>query len=129
MKMTSIRSLLLVIMMTTLAACGLFKPGPSQVVKEFYHEVEEGKINDAMKLFSAQVTQTFGSKLTMAMSSQTSQIKKKGGIKSIDTKETVTGDLAKVEYTVKYGDNSEENGVIDLIKEQGDWKIQFNGNK
>lgn len=127
MRLTSFRSLVLVMMMTALASCGLFKPGPSKVVKTFYRDIEAGKIDDATKLFSAQVIQTFGSKLSSVMSAQTRTIQAKGGIKSIDTKENVTGDLAKVEYVVNYGDGSSEKGTIDLIKEKGDWKIQLTG--
>ncbi|HWR01289.1 MAG TPA: DUF4878 domain-containing protein [Chlorobaculum sp.] len=129
MKQSPVRAMLIVIMMSALAACGLFKPGPSQVVKDFYHDVEAGKIEDAKKLFSSQVLQTFGAKMVAGLSNQTSEMKKKGGIKSIDTQETVTGDLAKVTYTVTYGDNSVEKGVLDLIKENGEWKIQLSANK
>lgn len=129
MKLSLNRAVMIFIMMTALAACGLFKPGPSQVVKDFYHNVEAGKIEDAKKLFSAQVVQTFGSKIAAGLSMQTGEMKKKGGIKSIDTQESVTGDLAKVNYTVTYGDNSVEKGVLDLIKENGDWKIQMSANK
>lgn len=129
MKLTSLRATVLVMMMALLASCGLFKPGPSKVVKNFYRDVEAGKIEDATKLFSAQAVQTFGSKLSTVMSAQTRKIEKKGGIKSIDTQESITGDLAKVEYTVTYNDGSTEQGNIDLIKEEGDWKIQLGPNK
>lgn len=129
MKLTSLRAMVLVMMMVLLASCGLFKPGPSTVVKTFYHDVEAGKIEEATKLFSTQAVQTFGSKLTSVMSEQTRMIEKKGGIKSIDTKENITGDLAKVDYTVTYGDKSVEKGRIDMIKENGDWKMQISPSK
>lgn len=129
MKLTPLRTMVLVMMMAALASCGLFKPGPSKVVKNFYRDVEVGKIENATKLFSAQALQTFGSKLSTVMSAQTRKIEKKGGIKSIDTKESITGDLAKVEYTVSYEDGSEEQGTIELIKEDGDWKMQISPNK
>ncbi|HWR01958.1 MAG TPA: DUF4878 domain-containing protein [Chlorobaculum sp.] len=120
---------LLLIMMISIAGCGLLKPGPSQVVKDFYRDIESGKIEDATKLLSAQTNQTFGSKLSTLMAHQTSEIKNKGGIKSIDTEENVTGDLATVKYKIMFGNNETENGNLNLIKEKGDWKINITMNK
>jgi hypothetical protein len=63
------------------------------------------------------------------MAHQTSEIKDKGGIKSIDTEEHVTGDISTVKYKVIYGNNTTEDGTFNLRKENGDWKLQAGMNK
>lgn len=95
MKTARVHAVVLFIVMLSMAGCGLFKPNPSQVVKNFFHYVEKGEVENAKKLFSAQSAQTFGSKLSSMMAHQVGIIKSKGGIKSIDTEENITGDLAK----------------------------------
>jgi hypothetical protein len=129
MKKTRVHAVVLFIVMLSMAGCSLFKPSPSQVVKNFFQYVEKGEVENATKLFSKQSAQTFGSKLPPMMSHQVSIIKSKGGIKSIDTQENITGDLAKVKYKVTYSDTTTEDGSFDLIKEDGDWKIQISMNK
>ncbi|ACF44458.1 nuclear transport factor 2 family protein [Pelodictyon phaeoclathratiforme] len=98
-------------------------------MKNFFQYVEKGEVENATKLFSKQSVQSFGSKLPSMMAHQVGIIKNKGGIKSIDTEESITGDLAKVKYKVTYSDATVEDGAFDLIKEEGDWKIQISMNK
>lgn len=129
MQKTRMPALLLIIVMLSTVGCSLFKPSPSKVVKNFFQYVEKGEVENATKLFSKQSAQSFGSKLPSMMAHQVGIIKNKGGIKSIDTEESITGDLAKVKYKVTYSDTTVEDGAFDLIKEDGDWKIQISMNK
>jgi hypothetical protein len=129
MKRSSIHAMMIFFVLTALVSCSLFKPSPSQVVKSFYRNIESGKIEEAAKLLSSQSVQTFGSKFRAVMPNETNKIKSKGGIRSIETEESVTGEVAKVTCKVTYGDNSTEDDVLDLIKENGDWKIQMNTGK
>ncbi len=129
MKKRRMRAVVLFFLMLSIVGCGLFNPGPSQVVKNFFQYVEKGEVENATKLFSKQSAQTFGSKLSSMMAFQVGTIKRKGGITSIDTKENITGDVAKVTYKVTFRDTTTEDGTFDLIKEDGAWKIQVNMNK
>ena len=129
MQKTRIRAVVLFILMLSMVGCSLFNPGPSQVVKNFFQYVEKGDVENAAKLFSKQSAQTFGSKLSSIMAYQVSTIKSKGGIMSIDTQETITGDVAKVTYKVTFNNTATEDGSFDLIKENGEWKIQVSMNK
>ncbi|MBM3163458.1 MAG: DUF4878 domain-containing protein [Chlorobi bacterium] len=112
-----------------IAGCSLFNTGPSSVVKKFFYSVEAGKTEDAINLLSTETKQMFGGKFNAYIAQQTVDIKKKGGIASIETQESITGDTARVTYTVTYGDGSTEEGKNDLIKQDGKWKMTVSMNK
>ena len=110
---------------TTIILSGCFKQSPGKTVEKFHRSVEEGNIDEAMNLLSASVTKNFGSeKIKLGMSQGVSETKEKGGIKSFTiNSEEVTGDVAEVNYTIEYGNGSKESQNIQLIKEDGEWKL------
>lgn len=80
----------------------------------------------AVNQFSSQAINTFGAdKLKAGLAQSTHDVIQKGGIASIETSETVIGDLATVQYTVTFNDGSTESGSQEMIKEDGDWKMQL----
>lgn len=98
--------------------------GPSRTVERFFRATEDGKQSEAVDLLSSQVIATFGrDKLIAGLADRTREIESLGGIDSIATDETINGDSASVNVTVTYGDGSVESDRVDLIKEDGDWKI------
>jgi len=114
---------LLVIGALLLIACS--GGGPGATVKEFFHLVEDGKVNDAMELMAPgikEMMQAMGG--AAAFSEGTSEFKDKGGIKKINIlKEDVTGDVAEVEVELEFGDGSSEKETMKLMKVDGKWKI------
>jgi hypothetical protein len=106
-----------------LSSC--FKPGPGKTVEKFHRSIETGELDQAIGLFSSSITDSFGTeKLRLAMSQAASQTKEKGGIKSFKVNsEEITGDIAKVNYTIIYNDDSTTTDTIELIKENDQWKI------
>lgn len=61
-----------------------------------------------------------------ALAGAVDDIQSKGGISSIEiVDKKVHGDIATVTVKVTFGDGSSETDTIDLIKENGKWKIQI----
>ena len=93
---------------------------PSGVVKDFMKYTADGKANEAVALVSDQGQAI----VTAFFPMMTAEIKKKGGIKSIDIiKEEISGDTAAVTHVVKYGDGSTDEDSSKLIKQDGKWKM------
>ena len=87
--------------------------------------MEAGKLDDALKLVTRQIRDGFGPKLRAMLASGTEAMKSRGGIKSIDTKGDVTGQIAKVEVTIVYQNRSTEKNPMRLTKEDGEWRVQL----
>lgn len=104
-----------------LAGC---QPSPQSTVKGFFKDLEGGEINQAADTLSEEASQLYGSKLKMGLQQAPEEIEAIGGIKKIEiTDEEINGDLAEVAYVIEFGDGSTESGTMELIKEDGDWKI------
>ena len=104
-----------------LAGC---QPSPKSTVKGFFNDLEGGEINRATDTLSEEASQLYGSKLKMGLQQAPEEIEAMGGIRKIEiTDEAVKGDLAEVAYVIEFGDGSTESGTMELIKEDGDWKI------
>lgn len=102
-----------------------FASGPESTVKRFYGAIEDGKIDDASELLSSRILGMLGpDKLRQALSKQALEVKKKGGIKSIDILEmNEVGEVAEGKVKITYGDGSESTEDVKLIKEEGKWKL------
>lgn len=97
---------------------------PGSTVRDFFKDLEQGEINRASESFSSQTNELYGNKLQVGMREVPAQLEAKKGIKKIKIlDESVKGDLAKVAYQIEFGDGSTEEGTLDLIKEEGKWKI------
>jgi hypothetical protein len=113
---------LLVLTVLTLAC---FASGPESTVKKFYGAIEEGEIDKASEMLSSRILGLLGpDKLRQALSKQALEIKKKGGIKSIDVLEmNEVGEIAEGKVKITYDDGSEETEGVKLVKEEGKWKL------
>ena len=116
---------LIALMVLSVTACSSFD-SPSTVVKNFYRQIETGKVNDAYDLITKEgkeMLQQYGGGVAL-LSDQTRKIKGKGGIKVISIRsEDITGDTAKVAFTLTYGNGTTKNDSEELIKEKGVWRI------
>ncbi|MBW4621123.1 MAG: DUF4878 domain-containing protein [Cyanosarcina radialis HA8281-LM2] len=109
-------------LVTSLAGCS-FANTPSGTVKLFFQRLEKGEIEKAKELVSKSVL-ALGSKLDAGLAQISNEIKQAGGIKSIETKnEQITGEVARVEYSVVLKNDRPQNDNADLLKEDGSWKI------
>jgi hypothetical protein len=108
---------------------GCFKRGPGKTVELFYRSLEKGDIDNAMGVFSSSTTNNFPrNKIQLYMNEAVKETQEKQGIKSFKIdREDITGDTAKVSYTVEYGNGTIENETLELIKENGEWKINPTG--
>ncbi|NJO40408.1 MAG: DUF4878 domain-containing protein [Cyanobacteria bacterium CRU_2_1] len=101
---------------------GCFGSGPSKTVRQFFTALEEGdskKINDLLSS-SAQ----FGGVSSAILSKASAAIKASGGIQEVKINdESVTGDSARVTYTIKFKNGQQEDGTAQLVKEDREWKI------
>ncbi len=116
---------LMSLMVLLITACSSFD-SPSTVVKKFYEYAEAGKVNDAYELITKdgkEMLQKYAGGVS-ALSDLTDEIKREGGLKSINIQsEEITGDTAKVVFVITYGNGTTKNDNEKLIKEQGAWKI------
>jgi hypothetical protein len=116
---------LLRLMPVLLLTVACFASGPEATVKHFYGAVEDGEIEKATEMLSSRILGLLGpDKLRTALSKQAIEIKKKGGIKSIDILEmNEVGEIAEGKIKITYGDGSEQTEDVKLIKEEGKWKL------
>lgn len=80
-----------------------------------------------MGYLSSSTLQSLGDdKWQAALIEASHQMADQGGLKSVQiVDETVNGDIARVSVRITMEDGSEETDTIDLIKEDGDWKIKI----
>ena len=101
---------------------------PAKTGKDFYYLVEKGKVNDAYNL----VTKEGQGLLSMAggaasFSKLTKEIESKKGIKEIQVvNEEKKGDTATVKVKIIFNSGEPQEDKLDLIKEDGKWKIAIN---
>lgn len=82
-------------------------------------------VEDEDKLSSAEVNKKKEQIAVLLEAKASDQLEKKGGIDSYEMgEETIEGDEAKVTVKIKYGDGSEKDTDIKLVKDKaGDWKL------
>ena len=124
MKKKLLLVLVSVLVVLVLAGCS---SGPEGVVKGFFKALDAGKVDKAMEYLSTSTLNTLGhDKWQAALTSATHDLQSKGGLSSVKVvNKKVHGDTATVTVKLIFGDGSSETDTIDLIKENGDWKIQM----
>lgn len=112
-----------------LAGCG--GGSPQSTVKEFFRNVEAGKLDDAAEMFSkATLSGISLDKMKQGLQQSTREIDSKGGISKIEIVDHKTiGEVAEVTVKIRYGNDTEEVENLNLVKEDGDWKLQAMGDK
>jgi hypothetical protein len=100
---------------------------PSATVTGFYKDLEAGRVESAMGRLSTHLKSQLGAdKLKAALEEASLETKKKGGVADFRvTSEVVTGEVAEVEVSMKYGNGSTDTDKVKLVKEEGDWKIDL----
>lgn len=98
--------------------CGVFDSGPADTLKAFLKEVETGKLTEAADRLTGPRVQMMGKdKIKAGLARQSEEIKRTGGIKSIEIKsEEINGEAATVEASVTFGDGSTDSDKIRFIK-------------
>ena len=124
MKSRMVTIILLILITIVFVGCS---PSPDGAVKGFFKALDKGKIDDAMEYLSTSALNTLGrDKWKSALAGAVDDIQSKGGISSIEiVDKKVHGDIATVTVKVTFGDGRSETDTIDLIKENGKWKIQI----
>lgn len=98
--------------------------GPADVAKDFMMKIADND-KSAIDHLSPQLIQALGKeKLEKGIEKESESIKKKGGIKSIEVEEeTVEEKTARLKLKITYGDGSSKNDNVNLLLEDGKWKI------
>lgn len=119
--------LLFISVVVVLGLVGCSGSSPSATVKNFYKYIEREQYEKAASLISRQAIDAYGiDKLVSVLRMQSSQIQQAGGIKSFKvTDQTIVNDNAVVYYEITTGDGTVAPGSVNLIKEDGDWKIDI----
>ena len=101
--------------------------GPGSVVKSFFEALEAGELEEALGYMSAASVQALGrDKWKAGLAEMSAQLTTMGGIKSLTIDdEVVNGELATVTFTLEVEGDAPESDSIDLIEEDGDWKIKI----
>lgn len=105
--------------------CGPAMGSPSGTVKRFYEYINTEQLDKAVSLFSRSVTDTVDKeKIKAAIAVSMQMFKMSGGIRSIEiVKEEIKEGKAQVTVTVKLGNGEENTETIDLVREDGAWKV------
>ena len=111
-----------------LVACG---SSPEGTVKSFFRNVEAGKLDAAAELFSkSTLSKVSLDKLKQGLQRSTREIDEKGGISKIEILDSkIIGEVAEVKVKLHYGDGTDDVESMDLIKEDGRWKLQPGADK
>jgi hypothetical protein len=102
-----------------LVGCG---KGPDNVAVRFFEAMRDGKYEAAMEMAAKDTKPLIG--LMQGMMTEDKRIEEFAGeYKAVETK--IDGDTAKVKIEhSKDGKSKTEN--VDLVKEDGDWKVKIN---
>ncbi len=99
---------------------------PSETVQEFTRAAELGDADGMLKVTSSKAPGMDRMRLGLRIGASdiAKQFASKGGIDGVDVlDEQITGDTAKVTATTRYGNGQSATEVIDLVLEDGSWKI------
>lgn len=118
--------LLAALMMVTVS-CSVLS-GPKAAVKGFFNALDNSDVEKAIGYLSTGTIDTIGySKWITVIEEMIDEIAAKGGIEEIDIGEEITtGDFSQVDVGIRFGDGSYEDSTIELVKEDGAWKIEMN---
>jgi hypothetical protein len=125
MKSSALHAWFLMLALAFVAGCGLLDNAPASTLKAFLKEVETGKITEAADRLTGPRVQMMGKdKIKAGLARQSEEIKRTGGIKSIEIKsEEINGETAAVEASVTFGDGSVDTDKIRFIKGDKGWLI------
>lgn len=98
---------------------------PESTVRNFYIAVEKGEITKAKTYLSAQLVGMIGNdKLSAGLAARSEQVRKCGGVKSIDVALEGQGEVRSGTVTVTFnGGCPPESDKVKLVKEDGKWKM------
>jgi hypothetical protein len=116
--------LVFVLLATLLTGCGA---SPGKVVQNFFQAVDNGEIEESMSYLSTSTLQALGTeKWRIALVEISNQMTMQGGLKSVKViEESVNGEIAQITVNIMMKDGTEELDSINMIKENGDWKISL----
>ncbi|HEY7913571.1 MAG TPA: DUF4878 domain-containing protein, partial [Blastocatellia bacterium] len=99
---------------------------PSDTVQEFTRAAEAGDADGMLRVTSSKAPGMDRMRLGLRLGAAdiAKQFQEKGGIDGVDVlDEQITGDTAKVTATTRYGNGQSATEIIDLVLEDGSWKI------
>jgi hypothetical protein len=118
---------LISLLCSTLLVGGCSAGSPSATVVKFYDLVEKGEAGEAMKFLSGSMTESLGAeKIQMGLREAAREMSEKGGVDEFKiVEEKVLGEIAEVRVEIKYGNGTVENEEVQLVRENGRWKIEL----
>jgi len=121
-----LRVTIILILSVFFAGCSS-SSSPSGIVRSWINLTEEGKADEAMKLFSNKAMQERGAKLKTMVDSHVEGIgtlQSAGKTFSVEKmEEKITGETARVSFLYRAAENDSLRMTFDLIQESGSWKI------
>ena len=118
-----LKTIILVISVSLLSACGSYGRTPSDTVEKFHDELGNGELNEAIDLTSDGVVDSVGKSKVKAYLSE--QVDRYQGAEIEIKEEEINGEVATVTYKVKLEDGTEENEEDKLVKENGEWVMSY----
>jgi hypothetical protein len=106
-----------------LAAC---TRGSDDVIVDFFHDIEQGKQDEAVALFSPELHEKFEvSELHAAVERWGHDMQAHGGLKDIDVRGGVVtyNELALYDVTLTYGDGVKKMLQTSVVHRKGVWYI------
>lgn len=103
---------------------------PSETVQEFTRAAELGDADGMLRVTSSKAPGMDRMRLGLRLGAADikKQFESKGGIDGVDVlDEQINGDTSKVTATTRYGNGQSATEIIDLVLEDGSWKIVLKG--
>lgn len=114
-----------VVVLLLLSGCA---KGPESTVENFYAAVGKGEISEAQGYLSSQVRGLLpAEKLAASLKEEHKRVVACGGIKAVKVKLEGEGEVRFGTATVSYrGECPEKTEEVNLVQEQGQWKLAPN---
>ena len=131
MKRTT--AIALITLCLALAACssGPDDGGPQGTVQDFYRHINEGDYANAMTLYSAEALDLWedsGDAAESGFADWAKGVTRSGSVDRVEiVEETLTEQTANVSFEVRYTDGSTSSHSVELVQEEGRWKMGLVG--
>jgi hypothetical protein len=104
------------------------KSAPAETVRQLFARIQEGKIDDAIKLCTTRYLSAQGgaANVKSTFGAQTPKIKEEGGVGVEILGVEITGEVAIVTFNLRYGNGTVEPCKYRLMEEAGSWKHDGN---
>ncbi|MCL2682777.1 MAG: DUF4878 domain-containing protein [Bacteroidales bacterium] len=127
--MKKIASLVIALCVITFVSCSPREKTPSDTVKNYLECLQSGKYEKAISYYNIDLGESM--EMKMLADKMEESLKEQNGLKSfklVEGGETISedGKTATVAVLMTHGNGDVEEEILDLVKVDGEWKLEVN---